>query len=98
MRTASSPRISVNLRESPRTLRLCVIFFPSSSLFQSPAPRALPRLACILEIAHAQFPMNLRPAYILRWLALLLAGIFAAVALFLILHDQPSDRPRQQTK
>ena len=37
-------------------------------------------------------------AYILSWLALLLAGVFAAIALFLILHDQPSDRPRHQTK
>ena len=31
-------------------------------------------------------------------LALLLAGVFAAVALYLLLHDQPSDRPSQQPK
>jgi hypothetical protein len=36
-------------------------------------------------------------AFILGWLALLLAGVFAVVALYLLFHDLP-DRPRQQAK
>jgi hypothetical protein len=36
-------------------------------------------------------------AFIIGWLALLLAGVFAVVALYLLFHDLP-DRPRQQPK
>jgi hypothetical protein len=36
-------------------------------------------------------------AFIIGWLALLLAGVFAVVALYLLFQDRP-DRPRQQAK
>ena len=55
-------------------------------------------ISWILALSQAFAVVAVILAYILSWLALLLAGVFAAVALYLILHDQPSDRPRQQAK
>lgn len=54
-------------------------------------------ISWVLAASQALAVVAVILAFILGWLALLLAGIFAAVALYLLFHDLP-DRPRQQAK
>ena len=54
-------------------------------------------ISWVLAASQALAVVAVILAFILGWLALLLAGVFAVVALYLLFHDLP-DRPRQQAK
>jgi hypothetical protein len=54
-------------------------------------------ISWILAASQALAVVAVILAFIIGWLALLLAGVFAVVALYLLFQDLP-DRPRQQAK
>jgi hypothetical protein len=54
-------------------------------------------ISWVLAASQALAVVAVILAFIIGWLALILAGVFAVVALYLLFHDLP-DRPRQQAK
>ena len=55
-------------------------------------------ISWVLALSQAFAVVAVILSYILGWLALVVAAVFAGVGLYLLLQDRPEDPPRQTTK